>query len=449
MTQKEFLRLCTTGSSEEIESAIRAGADVNRRAYIYGAKVPPLFVAVMEENYDAIRVLLEYGAHEGDGFTAAVVKGKRKLLKMLVDCGADINAEDMNGYTPLFLAVTANKPRIVKWLIDLGADVNVRSDSGYTALTYTALMQVKLEHIKTEQRYVDPAIIISLMKAGAEYDEAMIIAVKSGNIPFLEIIIENGADINRQCMFEVRQTPLAAAMFKGEQGIDAEMIEFLAENGADLNEIFELGEETYTNALNVAITADRPDIVEILLSHGADPNYRDPSGRTALVYAVVTNEEILKLLLAHGADPNIADRNKRTPLMLAALDVGTEPGIMEALIAYGADINAQDEDGMTALLWVVGGKDRSPGLMMASLIRTGGIRAEGWKLWFSLVAIYAALKREAQLDSIRLLVRSGADVNITDNKGMNAVMCAMIGFDDEAAEILTGGSETPNDTEGK
>ncbi|MBR0169068.1 MAG: ankyrin repeat domain-containing protein [Synergistaceae bacterium] len=444
MTQKEFLQLCTIGSRDDIEFAIRDGADVNRRAYIYGAKVPPLFVAVMEENYDAIQVLLEHGARSGDGFTAAVVKGKKKLIKFLSDCGADINAEDMNGYNPLFLAVTANKPRVVKWLIDLGADVNTKSDAGYTPLTYTALMQVKDLRIKGT-RNISPSIIVSLMKAGAVYDEAMIIAVKSGNIPFLELILENGADINRKCWFEAEQTPLAAAMFTGEQGIDAEMVKFLADNGADVNEIFALGEETFTTALNVSITSDRPDIAEILLSHGADPNYRDPSGRTALVYAVVTGEEILRVLLSHGADPNIADKNKRTPLMLAALDVGTEPGIMEALIEYGADLNAQDEDGMTALLWVVGGKDRSPGLMMASLIRTGGIRAEGWKTWFALVVMYSAVKREAQLDSIRLLVRHGADVNISDNKGMNAVMCAMMGFDDEATEILTGGGRSQND----
>ena len=444
MTQKEFLQLCTIGSRDDIEFAIRDGADVNRRAYIYGAKVPPLFVAVMEENYDAIQVLLEHGARSGDGFTAAVVKGKKKLIKFLSDCGADINAEDMNGYNPLFLAVTANKPRVVKWLIDLGADVNTKSDAGYTPLTYTALMQVKDLRIKGT-RNISPSIIVSLMKAGAVYDEAMIIAVKSGNIPFLELILENGADINRKCWFEAEQTPLAAAMFTGEQGIDAEMVKFLADNGADVNEIFALGEETFTTALNVSITSDRPDIAEILLSHGADPNYRDPSGRTALVYAVVTGEEILRVLLSHGADPNIADKNKRTPLMLAALDVGTEPGIMEALIEYGADLNAQDEDGMTALLWVVGGTDRSPGLMMASLIRTGGIRAEGWKTWFALVVMYSAVKREAQLDSIRLLVRHGADVNISDNKGMNAVMCAMMGFDDEATEILTGGGRSQND----
>ena len=275
------------------------------------------------------------------------------------------------------------------------------------------------------------------MKAGAEYDEAMIIAVKSGNTPFLDIILSCGADINRSCRFEGEQTPLAAAMFTGDNPIDAEMVSFLADKGANVNEIFILSPEVMTNALNISITQDRPDVAEILLMNGADPNYRDPTGRTSLVYAVITGEEFVKVLLEYNADPNIPDNNRRTPLMLAALDVGTEPGIMELLISYGADVNAQDEDGMTALLWVVGGKDRSPGAVMSSLIRTGGFMAEGWQSWFGLIVVYTALKREAQLNSIRLLVSHGADVYIADNKGMNAVMCAMMGLDDEAVEILT------------
>ena len=143
MTQKEFLRLCTYGSREEIEDALYCGADVNKKAYIYGAKVSPLFVAVMEENADAVRTLIEYGAHSGDGFTAAVMKGKKKLLKLLVDSGGDITQADSNGHYPLFLAVVANKAKVVRWMIELGADVNKRTDAGYTVLTYTVLAQMR------------------------------------------------------------------------------------------------------------------------------------------------------------------------------------------------------------------------------------------------------------------------------------------------------------------
>ena len=424
MTQKEFLRLCVNGTSEEIEAALESGASVNKKSYIYGAKVPPLFVAVMEENSEAVRVLMKHGARAGDGLTGAVIKGKKKLLKLLLDCGADINQIDSNGHNPLMLAVIANNARAVKWLIEFGADVNYKTKAGYNALTYTVLMQLENSGKKRRKSF-DPNIIAYLMRGGAEYGEAMIIAVKSGNIPFLRMILENGADINRQFWFEGEQTPLAAAMFMGEKGISYEMVKFLAENGADVNEVFEFEGGTVTSALNVAVTSDRPDIADILLTYGADPDYQDATGRTALVYAVMTGTEILKTLLSHGADPDLPDREGRTPLMLAAL------------IEAGADVNVQDNEGMTALLWTVASRDRTPGFLLSALIRTGGFRAEGGDSWFMLAAVYVALKRDAQLEAVRMLIQYGADVKLTDNKGMNAVMCAMMSMDDEIAEILS------------
>ena len=309
---------------------------------------------------------------------------------------------------------------------------------------YTVLAQMKEFNDGRRRKKIHPEIIKSLMKAGARYDEAMIIAVKAGNIPFLDIIFKNGADINRKCLIESEQTALMAAMFSGDNPINADMVKFLAENGADLNEVFNLSPEIITNALNISISAERPDITEILLLNGANPNFRDHAGKTALVYAVLTSEEILRLLLKYGADPNIPDNNKRTPLMLASLDVGTESSVIEALIDYGADINAQDKDGMTALLWVMSGRDRNPEIMMSSLIRTGGFSAEGWESWFGLTVIYAAMKRETQLDTIRLLIRHGADVNIADNKGMNAIACAMMNYDNEMVEILREAAKFSN-----
>ena len=437
MTQKEFLGLCVSGSRQEIEEALESGANANKKSYIYGAKVSPIFVAVMEENTGAIKALVKYGARPADGLSAAIMKGKKKFIKLLVDLGADVNGTDSNDNNPLLLAVTADSPKVVKWLIEFGADVNKRSNAGYTPLTYTVLTQLKEFRSRFSDRKVSPDIIVQLMKAGADYDEAMIFAVKSGNIPYIKLLLKNGADINKLCMLETPQTPLAAAIFMADNGISADMIKFLAENGADLNEIFELSPETSTNALNVSITVNRPDIADILLSNGADPDYCDPTGRTALVYAVMTGSEILRVLLEHGANPNIPDKDGRTPLMLAALDVGCEPEILELLIEHGADVNAQDNEGMTALLWTVAGKDRTPGFMLSAMIRTGGFMAEGGDSWFLVAAVYIALKREAQLNAVRLLVANGADVDLADDKGMNAMMCAMMSMDDEIIEILT------------
>ena len=432
MTQNEFLRLCVYGGRDEIEEALISGADVSEPGYINGAEVPPVFVAVMEENAEAVKVLIENGANPGDGIMAAIVRGKKKLLKLLVDCGADVNRPDNQHRTPLLFAVTSNNPKVLKWLIEFGADVNMKTETGYSALTFTLLMH---DNPEGNYRKFNPGIVSELMKAGADYGEAMMLAGKTGSREFIDLLLKNGADINRPC--DGVQSPLAAALFMGKEEIDSGMVDFLVSYGANVNEIIPLGDGTLTTPLNVSITMERPDIESLFLFSDANPNFRDPTGRTALVYAVMTGVEFVKLLLEYNADPDIPDNDGRTPLMLAALDVGTEPEILETLIHYGANVNAQDKDGMTALIWTVAGRDRTPGFLMSSLVRTGGLRAEGWESWFLLAVSYIAMKREAQLNSIKLLVEHGADVNLADKNGMTPLMCAMMNYDDEVIEILT------------
>lgn len=418
------------GKRHEIEEAINSGASVSNRAYMYGSKVPPLFVAVMENNVEAVKVLLEHGANSVDGFIAAIAVGKRKAFKTLVSCGADINAANSNGHTPLLFALTYDyykSPKIVKWLISLGADVNKKTATGYTPFTY-------LEFFHEEDGRINHELITILMNAGAIYDEAMIFAVKAGNIEFLRQMIHDGADVNKKCLG--LQTPLAAAMFAGEEKINPEMIEFLAMNGAEINTDFELDEETITNPINMSISMNRPDIMKILISYGADVNRRDFSGRTPLVYAVLMGGEFAKFLLKNGADPDIPDKEGRTPLMLAALDASIDPAMLKILLKSGANVNAKDKDGMTALMWTVSSKDRSPGVFVSSLLRTGAIRAEGWQSWLALAAVYSAIRRAAQIDNIKLLLKYGADPAIKDNNGINAMMSAVMNFDDDVIELL-------------
>lgn len=430
--QKEFLALCAVGSREEIEEAIQKGAKVNKKSILNGTKVPPVFIAVIEENFDAIQVLLENGADQGEAFSAAIAKGKRKILKFLVDCGADVNQPHSKFFKPLILAVTAKNHKVVKWLLELGADVNVKTEMGYNALTYAALMVADKPRARPNKQ-----LISVLMKNGIDYDEALIFIIKSKLIFFLDALIENGVDLNRKCQVGGHKiSPLSAALFMGDEGIDFETVRVLIKNGADTNELIEFGDDTVTTPLNIAVAENRIDVADELLYYGADPDWQDPTGRTSLAYAVMTGSEITRTLLLGGADPDIPDNNGRTPLMLAALDVGYEPGVMEELTRRGADVNAQDNDGMTALMWVIATRDRTPWFFINGLIRTGGIMAEGADTWFLIAALYAALKREAQLSAVKFFLKNGADVHQRDKKGMDAIMCAMLDNDEEIVEIL-------------
>lgn len=62
----------------------------------------------------------------------AALTGDVELMEMLIDNGADVDARDVHGYTPLLLAIQEGNTDIAKTLIANGADVNARavSDGG-------------------------------------------------------------------------------------------------------------------------------------------------------------------------------------------------------------------------------------------------------------------------------------------------------------------------------
>lgn len=438
MNQREFLQLCARGTYEEIEEAINNGASINRRAMFNGSQMYPLFVAVMKGNREAIEVLIKHRAKAIHGFMAAIIFNEKYLAQYMVYCGADVNSRDAHNRTPLLCAVTANNPEAVKWLIELGANVNIKAGEGYNVLTYAAFMFAE-ENEYDEQTV---KIIRILMTSGADYREAMMAAIRFNDTELVRLFIQNGADVNEDCMPD--RSPLTLALLNLQYDNDLTMLKFLLKNGAETNEEFDFGDGILTTNLNISISMNHPIAAEMLLDYGADPNFIDYKGRTPLMYGVLTGRDIAETLLRHGADPDIGDGNGRTALMFAAIDGEIEEGIIKDLLDAGADPDLQDDKGQTALMWAVADRDRSPEILISALIRTGGLRAEKGALWFSAAALFAAGKREAQLNIVKTLIQYGADLTICDNKGVNAFMRAVMNFDDEIAGILkSAGAVTP------
>lgn len=92
-----------------------------------------------------------------------------------------------------------------------------------------------------------------------------------------------------------------------------------------------------------------PDIVEFLLSKGANVNYAHPTtGFTALTGAVAGGHEaVVKILVRGGADVNHRYEGGNTPLTEAAFNGNLE--IVRLLIDGGADPNVRTEKGQTPL----------------------------------------------------------------------------------------------------
>lgn len=132
--------------------------------------------------------------------------------------------------------------------------------------------------------------------------------------------------------------------------------------------------------------AGRGDLQEVerRLSLKEDPNARDSSGATAVIYATrAATPDVLTALMRAGADPNIRTYAGATAVMAATLAYQVPEEKLRFLLAAGADVNVQDQNGQTALMLAVRYQFEQPevvALLVNSGARrdikdTGGLRA--------------------------------------------------------------------------
>lgn len=88
-------------------------------------------------------------ARDSDGSTplhCATWKGHREIVALLLDAGADVNAQNKNehwGTTPLHAAAHANQAAIAQMLIDHGADLNAQDLTGQPPMHHTTFHKAK------------------------------------------------------------------------------------------------------------------------------------------------------------------------------------------------------------------------------------------------------------------------------------------------------------------
>jgi cytochrome c len=149
-------------------------------------------------------------------------------------------------------------------------------------------------------------------------------AAKKGDMAAITAALDAGANVNDPDAFA---TPLYYAVSR--QHLDAAKL--LIDRGADVN----AGSKIGGPPLKAAIAKSKPELITLLLAHGADPNVA--VGDQTVLHEAVRRGclDCVKALVAAGADVNARTANPvaRTPIHLARFHDHSE--ISEYLMAHG------------------------------------------------------------------------------------------------------------------
>jgi ankyrin repeat protein len=263
--------------TQQVVRLLRSGADTNahdKPQYGDAFKLPDekeLLPARWYAGASALELALNIGT-EHEHITT--LHENLTIIKALLDQGADINARDENGTTPLMSAVFIGHIRTIKLLLERGANPRPRDKDRAIVVSGHGTTGLSTVYGSTAMHYAADDM--------------------GGNsIRIFQLLLDHGADINARDGYG--RTPLSLMASYGQ----TEAVRFLLGRGAEVN----VKDQSGTTALMYAANSHYMDILKALLASGAEVNARDLEGKTALTYSIKPefSAKVAQLLKQAGA----------------------------------------------------------------------------------------------------------------------------------------------------
>ncbi len=247
-----------------VKTLLEAGADVtlqdahNYTALFYAKKnghetIVHMLEEMLSGKYQKQQALLE-----------AAARGDATAVEDLIRQGTDRNAQDAQKRTSLMRAVINEHIPVVELLLKYGVDINLWDRKSETALSLAAK--------KADETLVKLLLTASDKIAESTLQAAIRVAAFRGIHKVVPLLVD--VHLNRQFA-------LSLALHEAIKGKQKALIEQLITLGADVNDIVE-----DRTSLMTAVCGNAPDIIKILLSHGALITKKNPVNYTVFDYAV-------------------------------------------------------------------------------------------------------------------------------------------------------------------
>ncbi|KAJ5305108.1 uncharacterized protein N7443_004768, partial [Penicillium atrosanguineum] len=410
-----------------------------------------------------VQLMLERGADAnaqggeyGNALQAACDRGHDKIAQMLLDQGADVNAQVGSNGNALQAACDRGHDKIAQLLLDRGADINAQGgrygnalqaacDRGHDKIAQLVLDQgadvnaqggrygnalqaaCSRGHDKIAQLLLDRGVNVNAQ--GGRYGNALQAACDRGHDKIAQMLLDRGADVNAQG--GRYGNALQAACDRGHDKI----AQLLLDRGADVN----AQGGRYGNALQAACGRGHDKIAQMLLDRGVNVNAQGGRYGNALQVACSRGYvKIAQMLLQHGADANL------TAGSVSALSLATQSrngDLLELLLVSGANVetalqplDSTDDQAylkQNALDYAAAAGNHN---MVKILISAGADVNHASKSDLRVPLHLAA--ESGQIDVITALLDANADPTKEDSLSRNVLYYASLAGSTSVAQIL-------------
>src|SRR4051794_37252453 len=310
-----------------------------RRVSVLGAAIL-LFAGLSQLPSVSPRTARAGEQHQGSPMAPALAAALRdadaQAVGKLIEAGADVNARDAEGNTPLILAAFYAGPRCVELLLEKGADPNAANRSGVTALIRAATDYEKARLL------IDAGAKVGSRTADLGNTPLILAARRADNSRTVRLLLGRGAGASERDAAGI--SPIMAGAAGGRPGTGGFLLGRRAKAG-DFPVTNHSSSATRAAGLRTplmwaAFNNDVP-MVRLLLEHGADPNQKTLYGSPLSQACWSDGVEAARILIDRGAKVDARDAFADfTPLHRAAASEALRPDLVKLLLAGGADPNA-------------------------------------------------------------------------------------------------------------